>query len=188
MTITESCIRRILEMCKKNDRIAKLKCGTLSARATIGELEALAEELKKNIQLSEHTKLQLKSSISYGHGFFPKIPWLAFVTEGRKVSNSISVCLCFDRSGKGIVLGTMSYKQHIGQNYKTIYRSEDELTKVPLIKGSIHSNYGNKFFNPLTQSIDELSEKIIFEHIKNSIKLMSQITQKEDPYIFKQNG
>ena len=182
--ITDS-LNTILKMCRKNEFIPNLKCGTLTARAMTGEIEKVSSIIQNQL-ISRNINLDnFNFSVSYGHGYFTKSPWVGIVEVGRKVSNSLSVCICFDKGGKGIVLGVMSFRVHKFGKYKTIERSENDLKKVPLVGASIRSQYSHKFFNPLTLSIKELESKKIIEHIESSISLMKNIKEEDDPYLYR---
>jgi hypothetical protein len=131
----------VLVTCSENAN-KKIKCGSLSARNATEQLLVVLRQIR-SISSLDSSKYHI--TVSYGAGYFPKIPWVAITPVGRKVSNSVSVCICFAKYGEGIVFGTMlpRYKK----NTKIERPKRIPKDKIQLIATAGRS-YTNKFINP----------------------------------------
>jgi hypothetical protein len=143
----------------------------MAANLTISSLLALSKSIEKSIHLD---KSIYSISVSYGAGFFPKVPWIAITKKGRTVSNSASVALCFSKNGEGFICGAMFYKRKDNGLFQTIDRSGKHII---LEGGSPKSNYTNKYFNPVDFYEGHIKTEELITHIKTSIELMNTINE-----------
>ena len=88
---------------------------------------------------------------SKGVGCLPRILWIAFTYRG-KPSNSPCVAICFDKNGKGFVMGFMDSVTMPNYSLKTtIRRSIDKVPEIDV--DGPHTKYANdrdweQFHNP----------------------------------------
>ena len=158
----------ILDFCSKNGG-KSLKCSSMLAKVATEQLLVISKQIKSSLNL-DLTKYDV--SISYGSGYFPKIPWVAITPKGKKVSNSISVCICFSRKGEGVVCGAMFPEIKKRGKYLTVSRRVISDDFIALIGGSAKTIYTNKFVNPKDFYKDKIDEKELLLQIENSLKLM----------------
>ena len=169
MPVLSSLIKTINNLCSENNKKIVIKSGSMTANVTVSSLLALARSIEKSIDLD----LSIYSiSVSYGAGFFPKVPWIAITRKGKTVSNSASVALCFAKTGEGFVCGAMFHKRKEDGLYQTINRSGKHII---LEGGSPKNNYTNKYFNPLDFYDGYTNAHELIAHIKSSIEFMNTI-------------
>jgi hypothetical protein len=140
----------------------------LQAKIATQHLLVISRNLKSKLNLDES---KYDSSVSYGSGYFPKVPWVAITIKGKKVSNSLSVCICFAKEGHGFVAGAMFSEEKKEGKYRTITR-ENEF--ICLMGGSTRTNYTNKFVNPKEFYINKCDELDVLDHLKCSLKLLNE--------------
>lgn len=126
-----------------NKATKPLLCGTARARIICEHFENIRKEISSLIK--KDSLPNLDSTISWGNGNFPRVPWVAFHLLGKKVSNSLSVTMCFSKDGRGVVVGLMSATT-LRTEMETIKRtSQDDYLDVT---GSAKTSYNDKFVNP----------------------------------------
>jgi hypothetical protein len=158
----------VLEFCSSNYKKKSIKCSSLQAKIATQHLLVISKYIKSKLNLNE---LNYDFSVSYGSGYFPKVPWVAITVKGKKVSNSISVCICFAKEGHGFVVGAMFSEEKFDGKYKTVKR-ENEF--ISLEGGSSRTNYTNKFVNPKDFHKSKFSEQEVLEQLKFSLKLLNE--------------
>lgn len=166
MSKLSASINLVLEACLNNGA-KQIKCGSLSAQSATQQLLVVLKQLTSSLNLDKN---KYDFSISYGSGYFPKIPWVAITPKGKKASNSISVCICFAKFGEGIVCGAMLPKLNNNTGLKTKNRVGKNYIKLIATVGR---SYNNKFLNPKDFYKDHISEKDLLEHIKESLKIIN---------------
>lgn len=108
-------LNNILDFCSSNHNKKSIKCSSLQAKIATQHLLVISKHLKTKLNLDES---KYDSSVSFGSGYFPKVPWVAITIKGKKVSNSLSVCICFEKEGLGFVAGAMFYEEKKRENIK----------------------------------------------------------------------
>lgn len=163
-------IKNITESCAENNKKkTALKSGSISAKVTVNHLLALSKAIKTAIELD--TSLY-SITVSYGAGFFPKVPWIGITNKGKRVSNSVSVTVCFSAYGDGLVCGAMLFKRKKKGIFQTIDRVGDCIT---LEGGSTKSEYTNRYFNPKDFYTNNLRTNELIKHLRDSLELMNKI-------------
>ncbi len=161
-------LNTILDFCSSNHNKKSIKCSSLQAKIATQHLLVISKHLKAKLNLDES---KYDSSVSFGSGYFPKVPWVAITIKGKKVSNSLSVCICFAKEGIGFVAGAMFSEEKLEGKYKTITR---ENKFIDLMGGSSRTNYTNKFVNPKDFYRNEFDEQDVLDHLKSSLMLLNE--------------
>ena len=166
-----SLIIDILNDCKKASQRV-IKPSSFLGRSIIENLEKLKKIFIKEIDFDQ-SKYHIK--ISRGAGFFPKNPWIAILKKGKKVSENLSVCLCFSKNGNGCVIGLMYFAESNNKYFKTVKRKKLNENFIDINGNNFRTFHNNKFINPIEMHIENLSELKIISHIKESIILLEEI-------------
>jgi hypothetical protein len=162
-------IKKFLTLIKPFQGIKGVKTNSMQAQVATQQLLVVAKNLKKLLPDEMFNNYQLK--ISKGYGYFPTLPWIALLPNGKKISESISLFICFGNFGKGLVIGAaFPYKIDEGK-FKTKIRDEKSQESV---KTKI---YSDKFVNPAEFIIEDMNEIEIIDHIKASFLLLQEYNQ-----------
>ena len=160
----------LLKFNSENAHKKPIKTGTTQAQLATQEIATATRHIAAILPPSVFEKYEIK--FSYGAGCFPKVPWIAIVPKGKKVSNSISTCICFGKFGDGVVIGAMfPYPKKEG-----VYKTTDNRTiagRINIKGSSSGSNYNNKFINPKDFLSSKLDEAKLLKHIRSSIEIMN---------------
>ncbi|ENZ4205842.1 MULTISPECIES: HNH endonuclease [Providencia] len=118
------------------------------------KVKKLLNDFKNKIeeQLSEELFLnKISIEISKGAGNFPVVWHVCLLPENQKVSNGIYVAICFDKEGKGAVVGCAESKTN-PKGLDTVIR-KSKYTKFSGLnvdgKGD-GTKYNNVFYNPMS--------------------------------------
>jgi hypothetical protein len=128
-------------------------------------LRALCNDFIKASKL--HSDLKILTHISKGRGCLPRIIWLAFTLKG-KPSTSTCAALCFDKMGKGCVMGVMDSVSNPNYALKTVTRRNEKITPELDVDGP-HTKYANKFINPKDFLLNDFDSKKIVLHFDECI-------------------
>ena len=160
----------LLKFNSENAHKKPIKTGTTQAQLATQEIATATRHSAAILPPSVFEKYEIK--FSYGAGCFPKVPWIAIVPKGKKVSNSISTCICFGKFGDGVVIGTMfPYPKQEG-----VYKTEGRRTivgRIDINGSSSSTKYNNKFVNPEDFLSSGLDEAKLLKHILGSIEIMN---------------
>ena len=158
----------IFQFCAQYNKLSKpMVCGTARIRIICEHLNSIRTEIFSIIQ--KESLPNLDSTISWGNGNFPRVPWVAFHVLGKKVSNSLSVAMCFSKDGRGVVIGLMS-ATGLRVEMETIKRTSQE--HFLDVSGSQKTSYNNKFINPKEFFSETLDIEDIISHISTSLDLL----------------
>jgi hypothetical protein len=118
---------------------------------------------------------EIDSCISWGSGYFPRVPWIGFHVKGLSVTSALSVVICFSRDGKGIVCGLMVPAGRKSR-YKTLVRTN--LESFLNVTSSGRTRYNNQFINPKDFYFGKLNIQDVISHLEHSINfLVAQNTE-----------
>lgn len=130
-------------------------------------LEKLRDIIKEEIQ--EYKGFNYDFVISKGVGYFPSILHISILPKEQKVSNGIYVVLCFDKLGKGALVGcaeSMTNPRGLNTMIRTINnKSIDVDGERP------NTKYNHSFENPKEFFRDSIDKTELINHIKDSLKL-----------------
>jgi len=107
--------------------------------------------------------------VAKGVGRYPKIPWLCFLPEGQQASSGVYVSICFDKNGRGAVVG-FSESASNPQGLKTVKRS-DKPIGIDVDGPKKTSSFNDGFVNPEEFLKDSLDLKKLLNHISTSLDL-----------------
>lgn len=162
--------QNVCDMCRLyNANKNPLPTNSLQARETILSLKKIADLLSAEV-ITDNFLGRLEVTYSQGASIFPRVPWVAIVPTGKKVSNSPSIALCFGRKGNGGVAGLM-VPATSSCGLAPIVRKGDPIDFIDLNSGKSTTNYNNKFVNPLEIPIESTDLETIKAHMKQSIAL-----------------
>jgi len=161
-------LNEVFLFCKQYDaKTSSISTGMPNVRLVCANLNKIREQIIKSLPLDKFPKLT--SSISMGSGNFPRVPWVSFHLSEDKVSNSLSVVICFSRDGCGLVSGLM-----MASELKTMLNLTKR-TKLPGfldIRGSSRTDYNNKFVNPREFFAKKLDINSLIKHISDSLEIL----------------
>lgn len=164
--------RTVCDMCREYENSARIvPTNSLQARETIASLSRLATIITEEL-LTEQQRMDLCVSFSRGVSTFPRIPWVAIVTRGTKVSNAPSVCICFGRGGNGAVAGLMAPAGSRTHNLVTKERPTDSPELININSSKASSSYNDKFVNPVDFRPENVSWEALASHLKQSLLLL----------------
>lgn len=170
-------LNRMFDFCRNNSKRTGILTGTQTARAATQALLALQSDIEK--LMAEEIEGKYVGSISYGSGYFPKVPWVALVSRGKKVSNFISTTICFGKQGNGIVMGAMLPKRRLEGDFKTFSHKRGECFVVDVRGASTAAaSYPNKFINPKDVRVEDINISLIKTHLSESIAIMDAYVKK----------
>ena len=141
------------------------------------QAKELLNKLKNEIEakLSEQLSInKITIDISKGAGNFPFIWHVCLLPENQKVSNGIYVAICFDKKGKGAVIGCAESKT-TPQGLDTVIRKSKKLEFLGLdVDGKGEgTKYNNVFYNPMSfyykEEPTEEDEQSLTNHLAISI-------------------
>lgn len=164
-------IKSILAQCKKNKKM-NIKSTSHPALVVINDLEKLRNYLEQKLNIDPS---EFEYKISRGSGFFPKNPWIAIVKKGTKVSNALSVCICFSKNGNGFVMGLMYFTVAKNRNFQTIIRDTKNTNFVDINGTNFRTTRNNnKFVNPIEIFEQNIDLNHIVTHLKESFRLLKK--------------
>lgn len=161
----------ICAMCRIYERSNRaLPTSSLQARETIGALKRLAKLIDSDL-LTEKLRARLRTSVSRGAAYFPRVPWVAIVPIGTKVSNSPSIAVCFGRAGNGAVAGLMVNASGMSK-LVTVKPPRGTVWTINVKRANNSaSNYGDKFVNPLEIHAGSRNRREFMSHLRKSLAL-----------------
>jgi len=155
--------------CNENHKVT-LKASSIEAIKIKRFMRQLADDLVEQLQLDLN---KYTVHISSGFGYFPKVPWIGITYKKQRVSQNISICLCFSKMGEGLVAGAMNPYPITSGKKTTIDRNHSEDKYISLIGGDRRTtNYDDKFFNPKDFYKNKIVIKDLIEHLQDSFKYL----------------
>lgn len=165
-------INALNEICQKcgDNQYLTLKASAPEALQIKMLMRSLQVDLVKLLQLDMN---KYTVHIASGFGYFPKVPWIGITYKKQRVSQNISICLCFSKTGEGLVAGAMSpYPINSGKK-TTVARSYSTGKYISLIGGDHrNTNYNDKFFNPKDFYKNKIILKELVDHLDYSFKYL----------------
>ncbi|WP_294218876.1 HNH endonuclease [uncultured Chryseobacterium sp.] len=135
----------------------------------INALNNFKKELEKKYLKFEG--IDLKIDISKGAANFPHVAHVCILPPNQKVSNGIYVAICFDKFGKGAVIGCAESKTNPkGLNIK-IRKSKRKIPVIDVDGGSAKTKYNNVFENPKDFYYSSIKHSDLENHINRSLSL-----------------
>lgn len=136
-------------------------------------LKALCNDFLKKGESFEG--ISIYPHISKGKGSLPRILWLAFTLEGKPSSN-ICAAMCFDKYGKGAVMGVMDSVSNPNYTLNTVKRRTKDIIPLINVDGPpySHAQYANKFLNPKEFFLENFNTKEMIDHYNESLKILTQ--------------
>ncbi|OCA71058.1 hypothetical protein BBH99_13810 [Chryseobacterium contaminans] len=132
-------------------------------------LNSFKSELEKKYGIFNNIHLTVKES--KGATNFPHITHVCILPPNQKVSNGIYVAICFDKKGKGAVVGCAESKTNPkGLNIK-IRKSKSLHPRIDVDGGGDTTKYNNVFENPKEFYYKLENESDLEKHIKRSLIL-----------------
>ncbi|REC59690.1 hypothetical protein DRF65_24345 [Chryseobacterium pennae] len=132
-------------------------------------LNGFKSELEKKYGIFNNINLTVKES--KGAANFPHITHVCILPPNQKVSNGIYVAICFDKTGKGAVVGCAESKTNPkGLNIK-IRKSKSLNPKIDVDGGGDTTKYNNVFENPKEFYYRLENDSDLEKHIKRSLIL-----------------
>ena len=161
-------IEAVLQFCNNyNKQNTPLVTGTARVRIVCQHLNKIRESILVALPHSKFPKLD--SSISWGSGKLPRVPWIGFHVLGNRVSNSLSVVICFSKDGRGLVVGLMSATA-LKTVLKTVIR--DHNPGFLDVSSSSKTLYNNKFINPEEFFAGKFDPEDLVGHIEKSLDML----------------
>ncbi len=125
----------------------------------------------------KYKNIKLNYEISKGAGNFPLIWHICILTDGQKVSNGLYVAICFDKYGRGALIGCAESKTNSQGSDVVRRKIANCALNIDVDGASTSTKYNNVFINPKEfrtvkndHELEEYTEKLI-HHVKDSIDL-----------------
>lgn len=138
-------------ICEFRQKHPVLKGNTIKTNDPIlKEVKNALNNLKSDLEkkYSKFEGFDLTIEISSGAANFPNVAHVCILPPNQKVSNGIYVAICFDKSGKGAVVGCAESKTNPkGLNVK-IRKNRSATLNIDVDGGSQKTKYNNVFENP----------------------------------------
>lgn len=159
----------------KNGEPEKFRTDHEKARLVIERLQSfkllLEDKLTEKIK-----KYNLEIKISVGASEFPIVWHVCILPPEQRVSKGIYVAICFDKLGRGALIGCAESKTE-SQGLSTVVRKKKDLElKIDVDGGSTKTHYNNCFLNPrefyLKESFNNDDEIALINHIDESLALV----------------
>jgi putative restriction endonuclease len=153
-----------------------IKGTTLKTNSPIVEpvfenLKSLRDKLE--LKFKNYKGIDLKFEYSKGASNFPNILHTSILPPNQKVSNGIYVVICFDKLGRGALVGCAESKTN-PKGLDVIYRkktSKDQLN-IDVDGGKEETRYNNTFANPKEFYSGIHDDSDLLKHIEISIDLV----------------
>lgn len=136
-------------------------------------LSKLGKLTLSNLEVRFPDRIALQ--VSKGKGYLPRILWFAITPKGRKVSNDMSVVVCFGFKGEGAVGGVMDSLSFPRGVAKTVNRTGHGQLLVDVNGGKQSNNYNNKFVNPVEFLEKGFSAEPFLRHMSQSVELLRSL-------------
>lgn len=139
-------------------------------------LSKVKEELQKlkkllELKFSNFKGFDFTVDVSEGISYFPNILHICILPPEQKVSDGIYVGICFDKFGRGAVVGCMESKTNPkGLNTVTRKIKNREL-RIDVDGANKNSKYNNLFENPREFFKNRTRENKFLAHIEKSLEL-----------------
>ncbi|MGR5061956.1 HNH endonuclease [Photobacterium sp. DNB22_13_2] len=133
------------------------------------DLERLRNKLEERFKL--HRGIQLEVEASKGVAVFPFVPHVCILPPNQSVSNGIYVALCFDKLGRGALVGCAESKTNSQGLCVVTRKQRGKELKIDVDGSSSTTKYNNVFANPKEFYFPIDSEEELLRHIERSIDL-----------------
>lgn len=141
-------------------------------------VKRLLTEFKSTIEkqiLHKYENKNLRVEISQGAGNYPVVWHVCILNKNQKVSKGIYVATCFDKSGRGALIGCGESKSN-SQGLDTVNRvKKGRKLGIDVDGGSQHTKYNNCFLNPkefyLNENFTQEDNEALINHFFESIEL-----------------
>jgi len=179
---------KICEFRKANPVIAGKQLKTndpilLEVKTTLSSFKSELEN-----KFSYFNEINFTIEVSEGIGVFPNILHICILPPGQKVSDGIYTAICFDKFGRGAVIGCAESKTtNKGLNTKKRTAKGKELA-IDVDGGRPTTRYNDVFENPKEFYYDLSSDKELEIHISKSMDLcLYNLRLIEDPKYLQTN-
>ncbi|WP_415327531.1 HNH endonuclease [Chryseobacterium sp. MMS23-Vi53] len=115
--------------------------------------------------------IDLKIEVSKGAANFPNVAHVCLLPPNQKVSNGIYVAICFDKSGKGAVIGCAESKTNPKGLNIQIRKRGKHIPEIDVDGGSSNTKYNNVFENPKDFYYQIVEDSELENHIEKSLSL-----------------
>ena len=138
-----------------------------SIKTVIAALEQISDELKTTFQ--GYRGVNFKFTPSKGASVFPFVPYVAILPPEQSVSNGIYVVLCFDKLGKGALVGCAESKTNT-QGLITVKRTrKGKELRIDVNGPKPNTHYNDVFAQPREFHAPLDSDQELLSHIKESL-------------------
>ena len=170
-------LKEVGEFCAQYNKVsAPLLTSTSRAKIISSKLNEIRQYLLDHSPSTN--SIGIHSTISWGSGYFPRVPWVGFHVKGQSVTNSLSVVICFSRDGAGVVCGLMVPAGRKSR-FKTIKRTK--IIPYLNVTGSSKTNYNDQFINPKEFYFESFKEVDLLKQLEESLAFL--ISQKTDEFL-----
>lgn len=157
------------------DEICKLVAqpGRVGKSATRNPLSIQIEQdlqaLEANLVSMSLFPKEWTSDHSVGQGRGAAIVWIDFLPPGQTAHDGIYVCLCFGKSGNGLVAGC-SISNISKDKYKHVATVQRQSPMIDVDGNSPGTKYNNGFVDPLEVFAGQVDEELLLRHLRESIQ------------------
>jgi hypothetical protein len=121
-------------------------------------------------------KTGLSISVAKAKPSMPRVPWVAVLPKGKFVGTSLSVAICFGRSGNGAVVGLMQPSSSgLMGNAIPVVRSGNKKNVVDVDGNNPGTKYNDRFINPVEFLVSNVAAEPLVKHLDESLTLLRQL-------------
>lgn len=141
------------------------------AKPVFANLDALRSKLENRFK--NYKGVDLKFEYSKGASNFPNILHVSILPPEQKVSNGIYVVICFDKLGRGALVGCAESKTNPkGLNVIKRKRYSYKELIIDVDGATSNTKYNNVFANPKEFYYELTDDKELFDHLEDSLDLI----------------
>ncbi len=121
--------------------------------------------------LQDYEGFDLHFEISRGSGIYPFVPHVCILPPEQKVSDGIYVAICFDKQGRGALVGCAESSTHPRPDFHKMKRTTNTPLSIDVDGGKPQTRYNDAFANPLEIGRDEFDVGKLVAHMRASLDL-----------------
>lgn len=163
--INNICLFRINIPAKKGSGLLVKDSSLSSVKEDLELLRSILEKMFDN-----YRDVGFKVSFSIGQGYFPSVLHTSILPPLQKVSDGIYVVICFDKQGRGVLVGCTESKTN-PKALNTVKRSLGKPLAIDVDGFRSTTKYNDTFENPLEFHFPLTDDSSLIRHIKESLDL-----------------
>ena len=147
--------------------------GLITSDPYLDQVKADLESLRSNLDKKFHNYRGIVITVKESKGAtqFPFVPHVCLLPPNQSVSNGVYVAICFDKYGKGALVGCAESKSNSQGLEVVIRKSRGLKPKIDVDGSGENTKYNNVFSNPKEFYFPLKSVKDFVIHVERSLDL-----------------